>query len=127
MDLKVTTIICPKCNKGEFKMIGGKEVCSVCGEPITDDIIKNELDKAWDTYQMLKGGDFNKFTVFKNEDIEKYISKLSKDFLENAKVLIEAGRLKDGKNIGNTYLVINTDEPYAPEIIEILKKNKHWG
>jgi hypothetical protein len=26
----------------------------------------------------------------------------------------------------NTYLVINTDEPYADEIIEILKKNGHW-
>jgi len=27
----------------------------------------------------------------------------------------------------NEYLVINTDEPYAEEIIEILKRNGHWS
>ncbi|KWX71599.1 hypothetical protein AMQ84_27135 [Paenibacillus riograndensis] len=27
----------------------------------------------------------------------------------------------------NTYIMINTDEPYADEVIEILKRNGHWG
>ena len=27
----------------------------------------------------------------------------------------------------NTYLVINTDEPYADEVIAILKRHGHWG
>lgn len=32
-----------------------------------------------------------------------------------------------GKNPDNEYIVINIDEPYINEIIEILKKNNHWG
>lgn len=27
----------------------------------------------------------------------------------------------------NTYLAINTDEPYAEQIIEIMKQHGHWG
>lgn len=68
-----------------------------------------------------------KFTMFKNEDIEKYTGNLTKEVLKKTGALIASGRERDGKNPNNTYLVINTDEPYANEIVEILKKNGHWG
>jgi hypothetical protein len=32
-----------------------------------------------------------------------------------------------GKTTNNSYLVINADELYADEIIEILIRNGHWG
>jgi len=35
--------------------------------------------------------------------------------------------LKTGKAEPAKYLVINVDEPYADEVIEILKRNGHWG
>lgn len=34
---------------------------------------------------------------------------------------------KNGGNNEKTYIVINTDEPYADEIIEIMKRYGHWG
>jgi uncharacterized Zn finger protein (UPF0148 family) len=45
--MKITTVICPACNEGVFKMVGGKEKCTVCGAPLTDETIEKELDKAW--------------------------------------------------------------------------------
>lgn len=73
------------------------------------------------------GGDFNKFTVIKNDDLKKYINQ--DDVLDLEIILEEIGnrREDEGKSRHNTYLVINTDEPYAPEIIEIIKRNGHWG
>jgi hypothetical protein len=50
-----------------------------------------------------------------------------KAVLKKTSELIRAGREKDGKNPNNKYLVINVDEPYADEVIEILKRNGHWG
>lgn len=44
-----------------------------------------------------------------------------------AQAEIEILRERAGKDVAPEYLVINTDEPYAPEIIEILKRNDHWG
>jgi len=35
--------------------------------------------------------------------------------------------IQTGKITPATYLVINTDEPYADEIIEIMKRYVHWG
>lgn len=126
MNVKTARVICPKCNKGGFALLNGKEVCTVCGEPMTDYIIKAELDRAWANYKLLEGGNFDKFIVFKNEDIEKYTGNLSEATLRKTAELIESGRMKDGKSTGNTYLVINTDESYAGEVIEILKRNGHW-
>jgi hypothetical protein len=40
---------------------------------------------------------------------------------------IYLGLLRDKKNTNKTYLVINTDEPYADEVIEIMKRHGHWG
>lgn len=42
---------------------------------------------------------------------------------------IDSHRIDAGKQpaSNNTYIVINTDEPYAPEVVEILKRYGHWG
>jgi hypothetical protein len=68
-----------------------------------------------------------KFTVLKNEDIEKYVPQFMVKTLEDISKHIEDGRIKDGKSPNNTYIVINVDEPYAQEVIDILKRHGHWG
>lgn len=75
----------------------------------------------------LKCGGINKFIVFKREDVAKYTGNLTWNVLLNSAELIENGRERDGKKRSNEYIVINTDEPYANEVIEILKKHGHWG
>lgn len=39
---------------------------------------------------------------------------------------INQDRKRKGKK-ENSYLVINTDEVYADEVIEIMKRHGHWG
>lgn len=70
----------------------------------------------------------NKFTVIKNEDVEKYLSKhFLKTHFDNAIHLINGMRKSEGKKNDNYYLVINMDEPYADEVIEIMKRHGHCG
>lgn len=76
---------------------------------------------------ILEGGNFEKFTVIKNDDIEKYVFGTEKVMLQSVCEQIAIGRVSDGRKVNNTYLVINTDEPYAEEVIAILKRNGHWG
>lgn len=82
------------------------------------------MDKSF-----LEGGDFNKFFAIKRSDIERYATNQERIDLENLLIDISIAKYRDtGKgNAGKKYLVINIDEPYAPEIVEILKKNGHWG
>lgn len=67
----------------------------------------------------------NKFLVIKREYIDcpkgrEYEERLS----ETAKVnRIITTRKTDSPQ----YLVINQDEPYADEVIEIMKRHDHWG
>jgi len=75
----------------------------------------------------LKCGAKQKYIIIKIEDYFKYVNSVFKlAMLDNDLKDIEDGREKDGKTRFNEYLVINTDEPYAPEVIEILKRNGHW-
>lgn len=67
-----------------------------------------------------------KFIVFKIEEVNKYITNEGKFDLDIISEIINRERAKENKPL-NTYLVINTDEPYADEVIEILKRNGHWG
>ena len=67
-----------------------------------------------------------KYTVIKNEDLAK-IPKSIAGGLEDIQIEIEERRKEEGKNPINTYIVINTDEPYADEVINILKRHGHWG
>ncbi|WP_315793221.1 hypothetical protein [Paenibacillus sp. BIC5C1] len=68
-----------------------------------------------------------KFTVIKNEDIEKHLNELDKSELSSLLWKIQQLRLLEGKAALNTYLVVNTDEEYATDIVRILQENGHWG
>ncbi len=74
----------------------------------------------------LRGGNFNKFVVLNINDIRKYLDDKQQNELNFINDEINSGRFNDDKSM-NKYIVINTDESYAPEIVEILKKNGHWG
>ncbi|NMH69670.1 hypothetical protein HF072_12850 [Bacillus sp. RO3] len=68
-----------------------------------------------------------KFTVIKNEDTELFLDTDDKEKFEELVKEINIGRELNGKSSSNTYLVINTDEPYADEVVEVLKRHGHWG
>lgn len=68
-----------------------------------------------------------KFKVIKIDDLIKYVSPSRQAMLSIILDDIQEGRKAESKNADNKYLVINTDEPYADEIVEILKRNSHWG
>jgi hypothetical protein len=72
-------------------------------------------------------GGVSKFIVIKKEDGLNYLDSEESKNLEDILESIEIERAKTGKEPNNEYLVINLDEPYAPEIIEIMKRNGHWG
>lgn len=76
---------------------------------------------------MFKGGDFSKFIVIKSEDANRYLTEFEKGTLAHLCTRLEQGRRNESKKTDNRYLVINTDEPYAEEIVQILKRNGHWG
>jgi len=67
-----------------------------------------------------------KFIVLKNEDLDKYLTAQEEYDLYGIVSSVDAGRMVDGKVYDNRYLVINRDEPYAVEVIEIMKKHGHW-
>jgi hypothetical protein len=76
----------------------------------------------------LKNGAKRKFIVIKIDDMVKHVNSVFKlAMIDNDLKDIQAGRKSEGKEPCPEYLVINTDEPYANEIIEILKRNGHWG
>lgn len=64
--------------------------------------------------------------VLKNADIEKMNMEKQAN-LSEIQLDIARKRKEEGKRGFPKYLVINTDEPYADEVIDILKKNGHWG
>lgn len=63
---------------------------------------------------------YNRFIVIKNSDIDKYLTGDEKESLSIALVAIANGRARDGKAPENTYLVCNTDEPYADKVLDII-------
>ncbi|WP_051570633.1 hypothetical protein [Paenibacillus ehimensis] len=67
-----------------------------------------------------------KYAILKAEDI----AKLDIDEQIQFGILckrIENIRASEGKSINNSYLVINTDEPYADDVIQIMQQHGHWG
>lgn len=77
--------------------------------------------------EFMQGGKFDKFLVLKSDDIKEHLTDAEKmKFTELVEKICDA-RHKGGKSWSNLYFVINTDETYAEEITEILKKNGHWG
>lgn len=67
-----------------------------------------------------------KFVVFKLTDIGRYLTVPQYDALTEIARRIEQGRREDGRDTDNKYIVINRDEQYANEVIEIMKRHGHW-
>lgn len=47
--MKISRVICPNCNQGEFREDDRK--CVVCGTSLTDEIIQSTLNSAWEDHQ----------------------------------------------------------------------------
>lgn len=78
-------------------------------------------------FEYLKIGGIKKYIVIKIEDLVKYVPSIFKiAMLDNDLKDIANGRNKDGKNPCNEYIVVNTDEPYINEIIDVLKRHNAW-
>lgn len=75
-------------------------------------------------------GKERRYTVINERDVEKYLSVWEQQdiaiVMDRMLGNIEDGREKDGKNPYNSYIVINTDEPYIDEIIEVMKRHGHF-
>lgn len=67
-----------------------------------------------------------KFCVIKHRDIEEYLDAEDVAELERITGKISVARYAAGKT-DNRYVVINTDEPYIADIVEVMKRNGHWG
>ena len=67
----------------------------------------------------------HKYTVFKNEDL-KQLPLTIQTQIQLAGDMIVHNRIGEGKP-ENIYFVINADESYADEVIQILKQHGHWG
>lgn len=79
----------------------------------------------------VKEGFKRRYTVLNERDYQKYVDEDLKEEFDEIfnEVLkkIEEGRILDGKKSFNNYVVINLDEPYIDEVIEVMKRNGHWG
>lgn len=75
-------------------------------------------------------GKERRYTVINEYDVEKYLSIGEQQdlaiMLDRMLGNIENGREKDGKKPFNSYIVINTDEPYIDEIVDVMKRNGHF-
>lgn len=67
----------------------------------------------------------NKYTVIKNDDL-RYLTDTQIANLVEIVRDIAIHRQEEGRKFNNTYLVINRDEPYTNQVIEIMKKYGHW-
>lgn len=70
------------------------------------------------------------YTIINERDVDKYLSIGEQQdlaiVLDRILGNIEHGREKEGKNPHNSYIVINTDEPYIDEIVEVMKRHGHF-
>lgn len=67
---------------------------------------------------------FEKFIVLKNADAEKYLTDEEFKILRSLQKKILTGRMSDGKMQNNTYYVVNTDEPYAMQVRDLILKGE---
>jgi hypothetical protein len=68
-----------------------------------------------------------KYLVIKIDDYHEALEEREKDQLADLLHRIQFYRVTQLKSPTNQYVVINTDEPYADEVIAIMKKHGHWG
>ena len=64
--------------------------------------------------------------VFKNADIDKYLNKKEKRELDIMKAKIAVGRMDDNKPSDNTYLIVNSDELYYKEVLDLVQKHEFY-
>ena len=69
---------------------------------------------------------FEKFIVLKNADAERYLTDEELKTLRSLQKKILTGRMSDGKMQNNTYYVVNTDEPYAMQVRDLILKGAEW-
>lgn len=98
-------------------------------QKVKDIILKHQQAEPAFKDTVLEGKE-RRYTIINHKDLEKYVDVFTQNelaiSLDNVQGNIEHGRGKDGKKPYNTYIVINTDEPYVDEIIEIMKRHGHW-
>ncbi|MEI2356108.1 hypothetical protein [Mesobacillus zeae] len=68
-----------------------------------------------------------KFIVLKMSEYDLLSTPTERNHLASVGRKIAKRREDEGKKPVNEYLVINTDESYADEVIDILKRHGHWG
>ena len=67
-------------------------------------------------------GIYEKFIVLKNADAERYLTDEEFKTLRDLQKKLLTGRMSDGKMQNNTYYVVNTDEPYAKQVRDLILK-----
>ena len=67
---------------------------------------------------------FEKFIVLKKNDAERYLTAEEFKMLRILQKKILTGRMSDGKMQNNTYYVVNTDEPYAMQVRDLILKGE---
>lgn len=98
--------------------------CGCMGLPIDPPVCSNGCYNLF----MLGNMQVKYCTPIKHADI-KYLSEEQRSQLAEIYTTINRNRLVEGKKpITNyVYIVVNTDEAYSSDIIDILNKNNHWG
>jgi len=75
-------------------------------------------------------GKERRYTVTNHNDLDKYIDIFTQNelaiVLDRVLGEVESKRYDEGKEPYNSYIVINTDEPYINEIIEVMKRHGHF-
>ena len=71
-------------------------------------------------------GIYEKFIVLKKNDAERYLTAEEFKMLRILQKKILTGRMSDGKMQNNTYYVVNTDEPYAKQVRDLILKGAEW-
>lgn len=69
-------------------------------------------------------GIYEKFIVIKKNDAERYLTAEEFKMLRILQKKILTGRMSDGKMQNNTYYVVNTDEPYAMQVRDLILKGE---
>ena len=69
-------------------------------------------------------GIFEKFIVLKKNDAERYLTAEEFKMLRILQKKVLTGRMSDGKMQNNTYYVVNTDEPYAMQVRDLILKGE---
>jgi len=67
----------------------------------------------------------NRYLVLKWEDINDFLNSAEKEILQDVVCKLNMHRIANGKPIFNTYLILNIDEPYMPQIFEIMYEHGH--